>query len=1284
MGNSKLRLTIEANADQGIKNIENFNKHVDNTYQSISQLQNKLSRLEYFEKLKESTKGSAEELAKIEKKIKSVGSTSEDLQKKIKLALQKEINSLTVNGGFQVDIYEKQIKKIQSVIQSLSTKTTDSNFLYELKNISDDLKEKRDIVLDQEKKINAEIAKRNNLISTGKKEFEKTYALAKQQAADYKQQVDIFSETWGKAKKQNVDYLKATVLGDKGAILNQQYLLLDAELEKLLTTEGKITPKTQDLADKMKVLEKEMNKASKTPINERMANLVKSFVSAQAVVWAISKTFRTVINLFKESAEAASKAEETANLFNTTFGNIQSTANNVSLNLSTSLGMANSTMQQSLGLFGDLAMGYGQTQDAALKFAESAVQTGLDIMSFKNISGDTTEVLQTMASGLAGNFENFRKWGIIVTQAEVKTRLQQKGLDKLTGSSLQFAKVQETLAIVQEKSKNAQGDMAKTLDSTENITRRLNEANKELLENMGQSVNSVLNPIKKLWIDIASEINKAYQAQKLYNEGQRDINVFDLSKENDYKTFLKRINASKTSVTQALKQDPELNGKEVFTDNLKKVMVLFGATVQDIQKGAEELNIVIEADIITALESYSESLKKETAAKKALENRSLTLTNRASSTASFVDSLAGLAGVNFSKNYSAEAMNWIGPAFYNTDTDLNNTTNELSRIMDNAISEAITSLSAADWTEFSNTIGVALGDVTEASGLEEKLKSIYSLYESVYNLRLEDGKLTEEEKEELQKIADLYKNINDRVSTISSFNSMKDSFTSGNQSLQNELSDLRKTDLEKSIAEVQRQFASIDFSKLSEAEQELLNTLYNERITLLEKINAEKQLIKAEEEYAGKLQDYKDRILEFRQTNATLGMTDEEKEIYSLTQEREAALATVGTDTNKARDIVNYFKEMISLVKDKYEYEKTQNLKEATTSFNDYLNNLRGDTGYTSYRQLTDRKAFENKITEYFKDIILTENSKEVYYNEFLRIIKEQKKNEAKAIINNGLGESLDMYKGLETLFTGGGIGDLLVMMAKLVAQTEVFAKLGSLLSDHVVPVLDALLRPLLPVIELIGQSIAGVVEFFSAILYPLINEVSQALALVFGTIKSVIDFIVDGAKWVIGQIYMFFQNFINGVIGLLNNIPFVNIGYVHGGAVEKWATIDPVKNFENNMAEVLRTVQDIRDTNMEIADNTSDKNSESLKTIEDLYNRGLLTSTQRDAEVMSLAGKYYDATKLFSGGSYRSTGYETTISYGDINITVNGSNANAADIAKEVKKVLEGQQRAGRNLISA
>lgn len=1244
-----LKVKILADSNQAIQNVNNFNDVTKDTFKSLSKMQNELNKLGYYQNQKkilpegsEGYKKVIEQLDKLEK----AGLDASKIQEQFRYILEKTNNSFLTQGtGIQE--YTKMLKNTDSWIQKLSASTRNSEFI--------------------------------NSLYEYRTEIEKTIENLKEQEDAQK-----------KVNEVNVDILKATALGDKSFILKQEYSQLDKELTKLLTTEGKITPKTKELANRMVALEKEMRKASKTPINERMANLVKSFVSAQAVVWAVSKAFRTIVNVLKESAEAASKAEETANLFNTTFETIQGTANKVAINLSSSLGMANSTIQQSLGLFGDLAMGYGQTQDAALNFAESAVQTGLDIMSFKNISGDTTEVLQTMASGLAGNFENFRKWGIIVTQAEVKTRLQQKGLDKLTGSSLQFAKVQETLAIVQEKSKNAQGDLQKTLESTENITRRVSEANKQLLESMGSGVNEVLNPIRKLWIDIAENINKANLAMKLYKEGQTDINVYDLNNSKDWASFVKAVNGSNIKLYNDTGNiTPTKAGiNENVLNNLKLEMALYGATVEDVKRAAEQLKITLSDTVITSLEEFSSQLKEDIEIQQENEKRRNFLQNQASSSANFVDSIANINGVNLKSNYASDILNWVGPLFYSSEKNLNDALSQISIDVSNAIQSATSSLNATSWQNFSNPLDVALGIADSSDALEEKLKSIYSLYEEVYNLRYKDGQLTEDERAELEQIANIYIKTKKEIEDINKLKEMRskiDSMGKSNEELMISISELGMSDLDKAIASLQRELMAIAFSDLTTEEKSLAKAFYDRRIELLKEEDTAKKLLEAEKAYTNKIEDYKDRILEYRISNATLGMTSEQADIYKLENERQTALADISSaDEKKQRETNAYFDELIKLVKDKYDFEKTQSFNESVKSFNEYLTSLQGDAGYTPYKQLADQSKFYAKLDEYFKEQKITEESRKTYYEQFLNVLKEQKKNEAKAIINSGLGESFDFYKGFETLFSGGGFGDLLTTLASLVTQTEAFAKLSSLLSDHVVPVLDALLRPLLPVIEMIGQSIAGIVEFFAAILYPLINEVSQALTLVFGTIKSVIDFIVDGAKWVIGQIYMFFQNFINGIISMLNSIPFVNIGYLRGGAIEDWSRIDAVKNFENNMAEVLRTVQDIRDTNMDIADNTSEKNSESLKTIEDLYKRGILTSTQRDAEIASLAGKYYDATKLFSGGSYRSTGYETTISYGDINITVNGSNANAADIAKEVKKVLEGQQRAGRNLISA
>lgn len=1326
---SELKVRLTADGTQALKNLKTLSSTVEDTSKSLAQLAQNANQYEVLTKqLNAAAKGS-DAYNRIEKKRAALDEDLVKIQQKYNLVLARKLNSMALSGE-QTEVLTRQTKLLKGQMEKLAEVTRDNDFLnkkielYDIylgklnkvKAAEEQARKERAKELEQAKalkELQQDILKArqqyNQVVASAKSEFEATWATAKaQQQAYITQGQNDFLKSWETAKSQNVSYLKATALGDNYTIMAQQYSLLDAELTKILSTEGKVTERSQELAKEMNKLKASMDKASKTSLGDRMKNLVKSFVSAQVVVYALQKAVSLVTNTIKEASEAAASAEETANLFNTTFANVATTANNVASKMSSSLGMANSTIQQSLGLFGDLAMGYGESQDSALKFAEAAVQTGLDIMSFKNISGDTTEVLQTMASGLAGNFENFRKWGIIVTQAEIKTRLQQKGLDKLTGSSLQFAKVQETLAIVQEKSKNAVGDMKDTLDSTENTVRRFNEANKELLENLGQSVNPVLNTLRNIWIDIATQINKAAKAEEEFAKGGYVTGVYDTkNNEKDDKAFRQAIgeNAFGT-ISSFFGLRTDIFNIDNYAKTVSDAMILFDASVEEtIDKVRQEINISSDNlnKLIEVLNQKDTERQQWTEAQKAVEQRRLTIEGNASSVSGFAGTIGNIPGVSFKNNmnYAASAMNYVAPAYYDYEEYFNEAQSKFTDIYANIINDAIESLSSADWTEFTDAIGVALGDVTEASGLEEKLNSIYSLYESVYNLRLEDGKLTEEEKAELQQIADIYAGIKSRIEEINEMKSVQsklESFAVSNESLQITINELGMSDLEKSIAAATREFEAMDLSILSDEEIAYATELYNARIELLKQQDekekmlkaqqeAEEKLVEAEKEYANTLENLKSRILDYRISNATLGMTNEQAEIYKLEQERESALAEVGTDTDKARDIVNYFREMIKLVKDKYQFERTQAFSESVKEFNSYLTSLQGNSGYTSYKQLTDQSAFYKKVDEYFTETKITEESKFSYYEKFLEAIKIQKENEIKSTINNGLGESLELYKGLETLFSGGGFGDLVSTLASLATQTELFAKASSILSDHVVPVLDAMLRPLLPVIDFIGQSIAGIVEFFASILYPLISEVSQALSLVFGTVKAVINFFVDGGKWVIGQIYGFFQDMINGIIDLINNIPFVNIGHISGGAVDEWRKIDVFGNFDKTMKEVLETTQDIRDLDMKIEQNTSNKNEEALKTIEDLYSRGVLTASQRDAEVASLAGNKYDVTKLFAGGAYRSTGYQTTVSYGDMTFIINTDSMSGDDVkelAKEVIRQLDEKARPGSNTLAS
>lgn len=1408
---SELKVRLTADGTQALKNLKTLSSTVEDTSKSLAQLAQNANQYEVLtKKLNAAAKGS-DEYNRIEKKRAALDEDLVKIQQKYNLVLARKLNSMALSGE-QTEVLTRQTKLLKGQMEKLAEVTRDNDFLnkkielYDIylgklnkaKAAEEQARKERAKELEQAKalkELQQDILKArqqyNQVVASAKSEFEATWATAKAQQLAYNTQGQKdFLKSWDTAKSQNVSYLKATALGDNYTIMAQQYSLLDAELTKILSTEGKVTERSQELAKEMNKLKASMDKASKTSLGDRMKNLVKSFVSAQVVVYALQKAVSLVTNTIKEASEAAASAEETANLFNTTFANVATTANNVASKMSSSLGMANSTIQQSLGLFGDLAMGYGESQDSALKFAEAAVQTGLDIMSFKNISGDTTEVLQTMASGLAGNFENFRKWGIIVTQAEIKTRLQQKGLDKLTGSSLQFAKVQETLAIVQEKSKNAVGDMKDTLESTENTVRRFNEANKELLENLGQSVNPVLNTLRNIWIDIATQINKAAKAEEEFAKGGYVTGVYDTkNNEKDDKAFRQAIgeNAFGT-ISSFFGLRTDIFNIDNYAKTVSDAMILFDASVEEtIDKVRQEVNISSDNlnKLIEVLNQKDTERQQWTEAQKAVEQRRLTIESNASSVSGFAGTIGNIPGVSFKNNmnYAASAMNYVGPVYYEDEEYFNKAQSELTNIYANIINDAIDSLTSADWTEFTDAIGVALGDVTEASGLEEKLNSIYSLYESVYNLRLEDGKLTEEEKAELQQIADLYAGIKSRIEEINEIKSVQsklESFAVSNESLQITINELGMSDLEKSIAAATREFEALDLSILSDEEIAYATELYNARIELLKQQDekekmlkaqqeAEEKLAEAEKEYANTLEDLKSRLLDYRISNAILGMTDEQAEIYKLEQERETALAGVGTDTDKARDIVNYFREMIKLVKDKYQFERTQVFSESVKEFNSYLTSLQGDTGYTSYKQLSDESKFYEKLDEYFKEQQIADKDRKTYYYKFLDVLKEQKINEAKATINSGLGESLELYKGFDTLFSGGGFGDLLSTLASLVTQTELFAKASSILSDTVLPVMNAFLQPTVDLLSVLSESIqtllvdvldpffalfktvtdmaSGLLEsitgvlsslisnalspietildtitealvpvmsilnafiellsplfemlqIITAILNPLIETVLKPIA---NTIKWISELVITGFTYVevflkkfVGNIVGFFQGAWNSVVSVLRSIdilgwrPFGGLNYADTTLADTWTKLDYQEEIQKKLDEMNKTIEGIAGTNLEIADNTSNKNEEALKTIEDLYSRGVLTASQRDAEVASLAGNKYDVTKLFAGGAYRSTGYQTTVSYGDMTFIINTDSMSGDDVkelAKEVIRQLDEKARPGSNTLAS
>lgn len=1358
---NNLKIIISADASEASQELKKLQSDTDNyTTKSLSQLKTALKEIEYSYM---NGNASSEEYEKAQKQLANTFG---------------RVTSSILSVEDDTKRYNKAIIASADMLKYLNTYTRNADFskvFEEAKADAETYNAELQKTIESQKKLAEEQAK-------------STVELLKQKETNTKKEVDSFKATalgdtsyfnkeeYSAMEKQLTELAKAEVslkeksaeLIDQLTKLNQtanqaEYDKLQNELQNVRLEETKTTNEASRLGKQMNELQAKMDATAKINLGTRMKNLITSFVSAQAVIFLVQKSIQLVKKAFTEMAEAASHAEETANLFNTTFGNIQISANNVASNLSSSLGLATSSAQEILGLFGDLAMGYGQSQSAALEFAESAVKTGLDIISFKNITGDTTEILQAMASGLAGNFENFRKWGIIVTQAEIKTRLQQKGLDKLTDSSLQYAKVQETLAIVQEKSKNAFGDMEKTLESTENINRRMHEANKELMENLGSSINKILNPLKSKWIDIATAINKAQKAQAEYAKGSRNINIFDIANnKEDRESFDKALLQAEQDATLIENKNPFDIGPAFMKDfdvaqrdlisSFKKIMILYNASAEEIEQSLKDQKLYnkktssLYYGVIKELSNYEKEIAEYNRWELKKAERANSLEDSSSSAQSFIDALNSIKGVST----NADAAYYGKADYASTEGIYDWASTQIEKQLQLGIQEAISSIDATDWEEFVDPFSLALGDATEIEGLNEKLTELKTLYEQVYNQHLKDGELTEEEKEDLSDIARIYATIKDEIEDITdkqSFLSILDSLSAQASSYDTQIAKLGKTDKEQAFLDIESQRASqIAEANGDVARIELLNESFdkivkkmNEYYDALDKLNEETERASNAD---NAISDITSLGTSIGDNTARIGLSGKDLEIFNLESYRKAAIAIGLTAEEQAKlnkeyqiakeNIERYYSileaddiynEIISITSDYEEqlstlgkteeeiaYMNLESLKKRIDALgveDENYNKLLAEYNKAArlipelaeaQRKLNgenEKASWQTKINTFGmsdKELALYDlgqmdvDNKDGIASLINQFYELQEQAELSSLAIGSLGELGDIFTAL-----GSGAGGIVTMLIELISETEAFQELSSILTDYVLPVLNAFLEPLLPVIEMIGLQLQMLTEIVLEPLFPLLKMIAKIAVIAWGTVNVAFGFIRDIIKVVCGNIQLFVLNLYNGIVKTLKKInifgwkPFGWMKTADTSQAEEWANTDIMGNMNDNIAKMQSSLESIDKMTMSINKNTSDNDdiSAQLDILNEFKSKGIINDYEYDAQLRELLGSpTYGRTAMLSSDSYYRNGANGTTNVyrnGNTTIEINGVNLSQDEIVKLVERALLNQEIAGK-----
>lgn len=1074
----------------------------------------------------------------------------------------------------------------------------------------------------------------------------KSYELSGNAAEAYRKQVSLLSREYQKMAAIAPNNPITKILGSRlgGA---------EANLDTTLQREAEMQKEAAKAADK--------HTSAIVKQESSMKSLISSFVSASAIYSLASRALSAFMNVMHDSAELAAEAEETLNLFNVTFESTGSVARNTAAEISSSLGIAQSSAQEALGMFGSLAQGYGETQSASLDFAEEAVRTTLDLISFRNITGDVNTIMSEFSSGLVGNYENFRKWGIVITANEVNARLMAKGLSGLTGEALQLAKIQETLNIVQERSGNAMGDMERTLDSTANVARRVTEANKELMENMGDSLNKVLTPLRRMWLDIADTINKANRAQEEFASGSKNITVYDIhGNEEDRKDFNSSVSGALSSYYEArLSSSSSPEEYAEIWDEIYSIAIKFSASFEDIVAAVDsETTTLTDIDkaFLNIAESAARTANNEQKYQKGLESRRKALENSMSAAQSFFDSISGIAGVSISQ--SAAGIVIPGMEGAKNDASVAMWQENLSEGVSAAIDEALSSIDAAGWERFVSPIEKALGLAGESEGLKGKLEAYEDLYEAVYNQHLKDGELTDEELKQLDAIIAAYTETHEILKSIT--------------------------------AEKERQ-------------QELDSAIGS--------------MAKSRESYERKLQDLADKsaISAFMPAAAS-NIVDNEisrsSALRDIDSMKAVAMAFASTD-EELNAIAESFLALYGAANEYYDAAKAElekeNSKDIAEAYAAALSAAAGLGAKAPGRTWSSNESAQELGNDLYEDLMstisdmekilresgLNEDAIASYTNEIRTTgidsivgavsAEEDRQNSMVNGYDNAgdaalgsLGEVGELATAFQNI--SASAGGLVGILINLAAETELVSRVCSFLSDTLLPVLNAFLAPMLPVLDILTDLFQNLFTAVLAPAFPILKMIASALTVVFGLLNIVVGFLSDSVKWVVGWIMKGVTGLINGIIDVLNWLPFVNIKKLDTTKWTEWANTDVFGNVEDRWNDMQDTLDEIAGLNMEIADNTSE--SPDLSVYNEMLQKGLLNASEYAAMVSNALGRNYDNVLTYGDGAYWSgAGGSTNISNDNISIVINGDGLNSKEIAEEVIRRLNEKQRGGSML---
>lgn len=218
-----------------------------------------------------------------------------------------------------------------------------------------------------------------------------------------------------------------------------------------------------------------------------LLNKIKNLLSIGSII-AIT---RRVKHLFGGMIESSNMFVENMNLFSVSMGNAADEALNFANRVNELMGIDVSQWIENQGYFKQIASGFGVVEDKANLMSKNFTQLGFDIASFYNISVESA--MQKLQSGISGEIMPLRSLGYALDESTLKQAAYNHGITDSITNMTQAQKSQIRYLAIMEQSKNAMGDMARTLESPANQMRIFEQRVDQLKRAIGNGLMPIIS-----------------------------------------------------------------------------------------------------------------------------------------------------------------------------------------------------------------------------------------------------------------------------------------------------------------------------------------------------------------------------------------------------------------------------------------------------------------------------------------------------------------------------------------------------------------------------------------------------------------------------------------------------------------------------------------------------------------------------------------------------------------------------------------------------------------------